>query len=185
MSNYIWYLAAYLMGSIPFGLILTKQFGMGDIRHIGSGNIGATNVLRTGNKALALATLLLDGLKGALPVLFFSGNTYILMALAVLGHVFPLWLKFKGGKGVATAGGVIVGAFPWAGLGVVVSWALIAKLTKISALGAILGFAMAPILGWLIYGQIPALFLGGLWLFLLWTHRENLKRLLSGKELKF
>ena len=144
-------LLGYLLGTIPFGLLLTRAAGLGDIRTIGSGNIGATNVLRTGNKPLAAATLLLDGIKGATAVLLglhlagadgaFAGGL-----AAVLGHLFPVWLKFKGGKGVATGFGVLFAAAWPAGLAAGAVWLAVARLSRMSSAGALSAFAAAPLL---------------------------------------
>ena len=142
-------LIGYLIGSIPFGLVLTKMAGFGDVRKIGSGNIGATNVLRTGNKGLALATLLLDGGKGAVVVIlaniFFTQDYAVLAGSgAFIGHLFPIWLKFKGGKGVATFIGVML-ALSWpAGLAVALTWLLTALVFRMSSLSALVAAALAP-----------------------------------------
>ena len=144
-------LLGYLLGSIPFGLLLTRAAGLGDIRRIGSGNIGATNVLRTGNKGLAAATLLLDGLKGAVAVLlaaWLGGHEAVLWAGigAVLGHAFPVWLRFKGGKAVATSYGVLIAAAWPVGLAAGAVWLVTAAVTRISSLAALASFALAPLL---------------------------------------
>ncbi len=144
-------LLGYLLGSIPFGLLLTRAAGLGDIRRIGSGNIGATNVLRTGNKAVAAATLLLDGLKGAVAVLlaaWFGGHDAVLWAGigAILGHAFPVWLRFKGGKGVATAYGVLIAAAWPVGLLAGAIWLGMAAAMRMSSLAALTSLALAPII---------------------------------------
>src|SRR5215472_8310549 len=144
-------LLGYLFGSIPFGLILTRIAGLGDIRRIGSGNIGATNVLRTGNKGLAAATLLLDGGKGAAAVLiavWLSGHDAVLWAGigAVLGHAFPVWLRFKGGKAVATSYGVLIAAAWPVGIAAGAIWLVVAALARRSSLAALISFAAAPII---------------------------------------
>ena len=182
-------LLAYLLGSIPFGLILTRAAGLGDIRNIGSGNIGATNVLRTGNKKLAALTLFLDGLKGAVAVLvathFLSLNAVELVAIAaLLGHLFPVWLKFKGGKGVATGIGVMV-ALNWpTGLLIMTVWLSIAFRFRISSLAALIAFGLAPI-DVILFGRtdlVPvALIIAAL---VFWKHRENIRRLLTHTEPK-
>ena len=203
--SFVWpyYLAAfvlaYLLGSVPFGLVVTKLAGLGDIRNIGSGNIGATNVLRTGRKGLAAATLLLDGGKGAVAVLIAGlwGPDMALMAGygALLGHLFPVWLKFKGGKGVATTLGVLLAiAFP-IGAAACITWLIVAALFRYSSLAALLSLALAP---------LYALFLPLLWrtgaeslgdrqiavfaailAVLVWIkHHENIRRLLDGTESK-
>jgi glycerol-3-phosphate acyltransferase PlsY len=182
-------LLAYLLGSIPFGLLLTRAAGLGDIRAVGSGNIGATNVLRTGNKKLAALTLLLDGLKGLAAVLLANvlipGTGMLAGLVAILGHVFPVWLKFKGGKGVATALGVLLGLSWVLGLLVIVIWIGIFKWKRISSLSAICGFGSAPLIA-LILGSPPlARFCVLLFLLLMVTHRANIRRLLKGEEHAF
>jgi len=180
--------AGYLLGSIPFGLLLTRAAGLGDIRNIGSGNIGATNVLRTGRKGLAAATLLLDGGKGALAVLLGQhwGPDMGIMAGcgALLGHLFPLWLRFRGGKGVATSLGVLL-ALDWrVGIIACLTWLLVAILFRFSSLAALTALAAAPIAAWfLATRQLAAVAL--LIAFLVWLrHHQNIRRLLSGKEPK-
>lgn len=191
-------LAAYLIGSIPFGLILTRVFGYGDIRTIGSGNIGATNVLRSGNKKLALLTLLLDGSKGAaliIALLFLSAcfsSIYktkpeyfcIFGLFAILGHCFPVWLKFKGGKGVATALGVLLAAVPYAGMISCATWLLIAFIFKYSSLAALVAIAVAPVAAGLIYGTASGAVCFMITLIVWWRHKANIKRLLKGEEPK-
>ena len=151
-ATLVWLLIGYLLGSIPFGLLLTRAAGLGDIRKIGSGNIGATNVLRTGNRKLAAATLLLDGLKGAVAVLLAIGRSGLLAGLlgglgAVLGHLFPVWLRFRGGKGVATGFGVMIAACWPAGLAAGAVWLVVARVTKLSSGGALAAFAAAAAAG--------------------------------------
>jgi glycerol-3-phosphate acyltransferase PlsY len=180
-------LAGYLLGSIPFGLILTRLAGLGDIRRIGSGNIGATNVLRTGNKPLAAATLILDGAKGAVAVLlaqhlYGPDAAVIAGAGAFLGHLFPVWLKFRGGKGVATTIGVFL-AIAWpVGLIACAVWLLVALLFRYSSLAALIAVAAAPVAAWFLANHQTA----GLALFLavvVWLrHHENIGRLLRGQE---
>ncbi|WP_119459530.1 glycerol-3-phosphate 1-O-acyltransferase PlsY [Rhodospirillaceae bacterium SYSU D60014] len=181
-------LFGYLLGSIPFGLLLTRAAGFGDIRSIGSGNIGATNVLRTGRKSLAAATLLLDGGKGAAAVLLTGlwGPDMAIMAGggAMLGHLFPVWLRFKGGKGVATGLGILI-ALAWpVGLLACVTWLAAAVLFRYSSLSALLAFAAAPVYAWfLVNRQIAqvAIFLAVLvWL----RHHQNIRRLVTGQEPK-
>ena len=177
---------AYLLGSIPFGLVLTRIAGLGDIRKIGSGNIGATNVLRTGRKGLAAATLLLDGGKGAVAVLIaarFGPDTAVLAAGGVLlGHCFPVWLKFKGGKGVATALGAWL-ALSWpVGLIACGTWLLVAAALRYSSLAALVAIAAAPVAAWWIAGpQIAEV--GAFIAVLVWIrHHQNIARLLRGEE---
>ncbi|MBF0373364.1 MAG: glycerol-3-phosphate 1-O-acyltransferase PlsY [Alphaproteobacteria bacterium] len=177
----------YLLGSIPFGLVLTKAAGLGDIRAIGSGNIGATNVLRTGRKGLAAATLLLDGGKGAaaaLAALFLAGHDAALIAglAAVLGHNFPVWLKFKGGKGVATTIGTLL-AVSWpTGLAAILTWAATAALFRISSLAALVALATAPAWALWLAGPETALMAGGLAVLGFIRHKANIRRLLKGEE---
>jgi glycerol-3-phosphate acyltransferase PlsY len=186
------YLAAlaggYLLGSIPFGLILTRLAGLGDIRAIGSGNIGATNVLRTGRKGLAAATLLLDGLKGAAAVLiggYWGPDTAILAGGgAFLGHLFPAWLKFKGGKGVATALGILL-AISWPlSLIAIGIWLLMAFLFRYSSLAALTAAAAVPPAAWLIENLQVAEFCLFLTVLVWLRHADNIRRLLQGKESK-
>lgn len=180
---------AYLIGAVPWGLLLTALAGKGDIRQLGSGNIGATNVLRTGSKGLAALTLLLDAGKGAAVVLvcrYMLGPdiTYVAAIAVVLGHLFPVWLKFHGGKGVATTLGVLL-ALSWpAGLATLATWLVVGVVTRYSSLAALAALALAPVYGWLLaeprVGGI-ALILG----ILVWfKHTSNIRRLLSGTETK-
>lgn len=180
-------LGGYLFGSIPFGLLLTRLCGHGDIRTIGSGNIGATNVLRTGDKKLALATLLLDAGKGALPTLLaaqWGGDGAALVAglAAVLAHNFPLWLGFRGGKGVATTLGVLL-ALSWpVGLAALVLWLGSALLFRISSLAALIALAASPVL-MLAFGDAPKATLAAVLAFLAAVrHHANIRRLLAGTE---
>jgi glycerol-3-phosphate acyltransferase PlsY len=185
-------LLAYLLGSIPFGVLLTRVSGAGDLRAIGSGNIGATNVLRTGRKGLAAATLILDGLKGTAAVILcerlFPGSAGLAAAFALIGHLFPVWLKFSGGKGVATLFGILLGfallgelhwispaayAAVWIGLLLLLRYSSVAGMSA-----ALLSPVVAAILGRF---DLALLFLG-LALLVLWKHRGNLDRLLSGSE---
>ncbi len=177
----------YLLGSIPFGMLLTRLAGLGDIRAIGSGNIGATNVLRTGRKGLAAATLILDGGKGALAAAMaahLAGTEPGLIAgfAAVLGHNFPLWLKFKGGKGVATTFGVLlVTAWP-VGLAACLTWLAVAKLFRISSLAALAALALSPIYALLLATPEHALMAAGLAGLGFIRHHANIRRLLKGEE---
>jgi glycerol-3-phosphate acyltransferase PlsY len=181
------FLVGYGLGSIPFGLILTRLAGAGDIRAIGSGNIGATNVLRTGRKGLAFATLLLDLAKGGLPVAlgyaWFGPDVAVMAgAGAILGHCFPVWLGFKGGKGVATAAGVVLGLAPSVFVLILLAFIGIVWATRWVSLGSIVAAVLAPILAWLL-GHVRAaeLFLLVAALVVL-KHRENIGRLLRGQE---
>lgn len=176
----------YLAGSIPFGLLLTKAAGLGDVRKIGSGNIGTTNVLRTGRKDLAAATLVLDALKGTIVVLLawqLGPNTAILAALgAFVGHCYPVWLRFKGGKGVATYIGVLIGLDWRVALAFCAAWLVVALVTRYSSLSALVASLVAPAtLWWVGERQIAELAIL-LTILLWWKHRENLKRLLAGTE---
>ena len=192
----VWYLAAagigYLLGSIPFGLLITRLAGLGDIREIGSGNIGATNVLRTGRKDLALATLLLDSFKAGIAVLlltWLSGDRNVGLvagAVAFLGHCYPIWLGFKGGKGVATYAGLLVFASPLALAVGGPIWLGLFAITRISSLSALVAAACVPLGAfWLGETGFAALVLLALSVLVFWTHRENIKRLLAGTEPKF
>ena len=179
---------SYLIGSIPFGLILTKLSGAGDLRAIGSGNIGATNVLRTGRKSLALATLLLDGLKGALPVWIggiFGPDMAVVAGLgAVVGHCFPVWLKFNGGKGVATAAGVILSMTPLAGLLALVIFLVIVALTRYVSLGSVLAAISAAPIAFLLGHHQPAELFLLIALIIIVKHQANIRRLLRREESK-
>ncbi|GAB5468243.1 MAG: glycerol-3-phosphate 1-O-acyltransferase PlsY [Rhodospirillales bacterium] len=203
------FVLAYLFGSLPFGLLLTRAAGLGDIRKQGSGNIGATNVLRTGRKDLAAATLLLDAGKGAIAVglaSWLAGSQVALIAAfaAVLGHLFPIWLGFKGGKGVATTLGTLLALSFWVGALCCLTWLLVAALFRYSSLAALIAVALAPVYAWLLpWGfRIEELFSAdaGALLFrgepqlmqiaaalalLVWLrHATNIKRLLTGQEPK-
>jgi len=177
----------YLLGSIPFGLVLTRLAGLGDVRCIGSGNIGATNVLRTGNKGLAALTLLLDLLKGTAAVLIggLMAGHYGAMAGglgAFLGHLFPAWLNFRGGKGVATYIGVALGLYWPAAIGFCLVWLIVAVITRYSSLSALTASA-ATVIGLAVTGQMPLAILFGLLTALLFLrHKENIARLRRGEE---
>jgi glycerol-3-phosphate acyltransferase PlsY len=177
----------YLCGSIPFGLLITRAAGLGDVRKIGSGNIGATNVLRTGKKSLAALTLLLDALKGLLPVLVFSHFFGLYPALAAgfaafLGHLFPVWLGFKGGKGVATYIGVLIAA-AWQGAVVfAVAWLLVAFITRYSSLAALVAAVAAPVALALMGRYEVAGTFAVMSIIVFVKHRPNISRLLSGTE---
>lgn len=179
----------YFLGAIPFGLLLSLLAGAGDVRKIGSGNIGATNVLRTGKKWAAAATLLLDGGKGAAAVLiagyvFGPGGAYVAGLAAILGHIFPVWLKFKGGKGVATALGVMLAVCWPAGLAMLVTWLGVALVFRISSLSALVAMVMAPAYA-IAFGELSAAILGLIIaVFIVATHHENIARLWRGIEPK-
>ncbi len=200
-------LLGYLLGSLPFGLLLSHAAGLGDIRKTGSGNIGATNVLRSGRKGLALLTLLLDGGKGALAVLlayWIGGSESALMAAlgAVLGHCFPVWLKFRGGKGMATALGVLLALMPWVGVLCCLTWLLVAVTTRYSSLAALLSIASAPFYAWMLpwglrleevfapgfgallfRGELQFIQISAAIAVVVWIrHRQNIGRLLRGQE---
>ena len=176
----------YLIGSIPFGLLLTKAAGLGDIRKVGSGNIGATNVLRTGRKGLAAATLILDGLKGAVAVLlaryFLGDQDLVVGTAAVLGHLFPVWLGFRGGKGVATGLGVLLAASWPVGLACCAIWLVAAKLLKMSSAAALTAFAAAPLFALVLSSADHALMALLIAVLVFWRHEANIRRLLAGTE---
>jgi glycerol-3-phosphate acyltransferase PlsY len=177
---------SYLLGSIPFGVILTRLGGAGDLRTIGSGNIGATNVLRTGRKGLAAATLLLDMAKGAVAVLLvahlFPGNALLAAAGAFIGHCYPVWLKFKGGKGVATLMGIVVALYWPLGLVYAVVWLGLLAGLRISSVAGMAAALSAPFAAAL-FGRFDlVLLLLALALIVFWKHRENVERLFSGTE---
>ncbi|GAA6209495.1 glycerol-3-phosphate 1-O-acyltransferase PlsY [Cognatishimia sp. WU-CL00825] len=185
----IWGLIGYLFGSIPFGIVITRVFGLGNLREIGSGNIGTTNVLRTGSKPAAAATLLLDGGKGAIAVLIarlLAGEDAAQVAglLAFLGHCFPIWLKFKGGKGVATFLGLML-ALAWpVGIACCLTWLLTALIGRISSLSALVSAASTTF--WVVLLGFGQVFLLGIAVTLLvfWRHKENVARLRTGTEPK-
>ena len=179
---------SYLMGSIPFGFLLTKFFLKKDIREIGSGNIGATNALRTGNKFIGYLTLILDIIKAVVPVIFVKMNypelIFLASLCAFLGHVFPIWLKFKGGKGVATYVGILFSINLHFGVIFAISWGLIFLLSKYSSLSSLMASLSIPIYV-LIIGQInSAFFFVIMFILIFFTHRENIKRLKNKEENK-
>ncbi len=190
MSWALLLLVAYLSGSVPYGLVLVRAFTGKDVREGGSGNIGATNVARVAGKTVGAAVLLLDAAKGALPVWLAvwlrPDEPWLHVAVGVaafLGHVFPVWLGFKGGKGVATALGVLVVLLPWSALTGFVVWAVVVSLFKVSSVGSLSGGLLAVALAVWMGRPLPYLVLGGaLYGAMLWTHRENLKRLLRREE---
>jgi len=179
---------SYLMGSIPFGLILTKIFLKKDIRNIGSGNIGATNVLRTGNKIIGYLTLSLDILKAVIPVLYIKFNypelVYVSSLSVFIGHVFPLWLKFKGGKGVATYVGILFSINYILGFVFIASWLIIFFILRYSSLGSILGTFIIPVFIFLNPNYENEYFFIIMFILILFTHRENVKRLINKEESK-
>ena len=188
MDYFIVGIVSYLMGSIPFGLILTKIFLNKDIREIGSGNIGATNALRTGNKLIGYSTLILDIAKAIIPVIFVKINypdlIYIASLCAFLGHVFPIWLKFKGGKGVATYVGILFSINLLLGIIFTASWGIIFLIFRYSSLSSIIGSVSIPIYI-LITDQISnAIFFSIMFVLIFYTHRENIKRLKNREESK-
>ncbi len=178
----------YLLGSVPFGLVLVRMAGLGDIRKLGSGNIGATNVLRTGRKDLALATLLLDSGKGAIAVLVAShwGLQAEMGAAfgAFLGHLFPVWLKFKGGKGVATTLGILLAFVPFAGLAACLTWAATAAVTRISSLSALMAMLLAPFFTAWFYRPELCWLIGTMAIIVWYKHKENIRRIIAGTEPK-
>jgi len=188
-------IVAYLVGSLSFAVIVSHAMGLRDPRSYGSGNPGATNVLRSGNKAAAVLTLALDALKGYLPVMLVKefgapygldeGTQAMVGLAAFLGHLWPVFFHFKGGKGVATAAGVLFGLNPWLGLATLATWVIIAAFTRYSSLAAIVAAVFAPFYQLLIWGGGPAavavMLMGGL---LVWRHRANIQKLLKGTESK-
>jgi glycerol-3-phosphate acyltransferase PlsY len=176
----------YLLGSIPFGLLLTRLGGKGDIREIGSGNIGATNVLRTGSKGLAAATLLLDGAKGAAAVLlaqqYWPEAVNFAAAGALIGHLYPAWLRFKGGKGVATMLGILMPLFWQAAVVYVVVWVGLLLILRISSVAGMAAAASAPVTAAILGEQALFPMLLGFALLVIWKHRENIRRLAKGEE---
>ena len=182
-------IGGYLLGSVPFGLVLCQLAGLGDIRTIGSGNIGATNVLRTGRKGLALATLLLDGGKGAIAVLlarFVIGDDAVPLAgfAAIVGHNFPVWLGFKGGKGVATTIGTLMAASWPVGVACCATWLVTAAIFRISSLSALVALAASPIFAYYADGLNLALMAAGMAALGFVRHHQNIRRLLKGEEPK-
>ena len=190
MISFIAVLIGYLCGSIPFGLLLTKAAGLGDVRSIGSGNIGATNVLRTGNKKIAALTLFLDGLKGAVPVLLlthFGGpQTGMIAGLAAMaGHIFPLWLGFKGGKGVTTSLGVLFGLFWPLGVIFIALWLALAFIFRISSLAGLTASALTPLWAYLLGCSNELILSTVIIAIAIWImHRANIGRLMKGDEPK-
>ena len=181
-------LIGYFLGAIPFAMILTRLGGAGNLRMIGSGNIGATNVLRTGRKGLAALTLILDLLKGTVAVLlarhFFPGSEIVAAAGAFFGHLYPIWIGFKGGKGLATYAGILFGLFWPMGLGYSVAWILLLLITRISSVAGLGAAAVAPVLAWGVgrTDYVPVLAAISVIAFL--KHRDNIRRLIAGTEPK-
>ena len=188
MEHFTIGIISYLMGSIPFGLILTKIFLKKDIRDIGSGNIGATNALRTGNKLLGYATLLLDITKAIIPVIYVKINLpeliFIASLCAFLGHVFPIWLKFKGGKGVATYVGILFSINILLGTIFIISWIVIFILTKYSSLSSIIGAVSVPLYLFFTEQSNNVIFFMIMFVLIFFTHRDNIKRLKNKEESK-
>ena len=181
-------IASYLMGSIPFGLILTKIFLNKDIRKIGSGNIGATNALRTGNKLIGYSTLFFDIMKAVIPVIYIKINfpelLFIASLCAFLGHVFPIWLKFKGGKGVATYVGILFAINIYFGLVFIFSWLITFALSKFSSLSSLIASVSIPIYLLILAQFEQVIFFTIMFVLIFFTHRENIKRLKNKEETK-
>ena len=179
---------SYFLGSIPFGYLLTKIFLQKDIREIGSGNIGATNVLRTGNKYIGYATLLLDILKAIIPIIFvkfyYIDYLYVASLCVFLGHVFPIWLKFKGGKGVATYVGILCCLNIYLGIAFGIVWLISFFIFKYSSLSSLLGSLSIPIVNFFILKEEVIFFFIIMFVLIFYTHRENIKRLLNHSESK-
>lgn len=189
----IWIVAAYLVGSISFGIIISKVYGLPDPRTVGSGNIGATNVARSGKKSAAVLTLLGDAFKGWLPVWLALQSNMLMWVVACtglavfFGHLYPIFHRFKGGKGVATALGVMLGISGWLGLAALLSWIIVFAVSRISSLSAIISALMAPIFAWVLLSPYPDY----VWMvvvmsvFLVWRHKTNIQKLLDGTESGF
>lgn len=189
----IWIVAAYLVGSISFGIIISKVYGLPDPRTVGSGNIGATNVARSGKKSAAVLTLLGDAFKGWLPVWLAMQSNMLMWVVACtglavfFGHLYPIFHRFKGGKGVATALGVMLGISGWLGLAALLSWIIVFAVSRISSLSAIISALMAPIFAWVLLSPYPDY----VWMvvvmsvFLVWRHKTNIQKLLDGTESGF
>ena len=181
-------LFSYISGSIPFGFLVTKIFGKIDVRNIGSGNIGATNVLRAGNKVVGYTTLILDVLKTIAPVVYVKFNfpdfLYIASICSFLGHVFPVWLKFRGGKGVASYLGILFAINIYFGLMFVISWLIVFAISKFSSLSSLVASASIPIYLIIIANFDHAIFFTTIFVLIFFTHRENIKRLKNNEEIK-
>lgn len=192
MNQLLFVLGAYLLGSISFGVIVSRAFGLPDPHTYGSGNPGATNVLRSGKKTAAALTLLGDAAKGWLAVWLairfgLSPEWVSAVAAAVfLGHLYPLYYRFKGGKGVATAFGVLLAFSPWLGLAVLVTWVLVFAATRYSSLSALVAAALSPLFALYLFGnQVQSWVIFGLAVLLVWRHKSNIKKLLAGEEAGF
>jgi len=188
----VWIVAAYLLGSIAFGILISKLYGLPDPRSVGSGNIGATNVARSGKKSAAVLTLLGDAFKGWFPVWLALQSGMLMwvvsaVALAVFfGHLYPIYHGFKGGKGVATALGVMVAISPWLGLAALAAWLVVFAATRYSSLGAIVAAALAPVFAWYLLpyqDYVLTVLVMSVWL--IWRHRTNIQKLLAGTESGF
>ena len=188
----VWIVAAYLIGSISFGIIMSRVFGLPDPRTVGSGNIGATNIARSGKKLPAILTLLGDALKGWLPVWLALQNNMLMWVVASIGlavffgHLYPIYHKFKGGKGVATALGVMLAVSPMLGLACLLTWALVFAISRLSSLSAIVAAALSPVFAWLLlpYKNYVLMVLV-MALMLVWRHKSNIQKLLAGTEAGF
>lgn len=189
----IWIIAAYLIGSISFGILMSKAFGLPDPRTVGSGNPGATNVARSGKKLPAILTLLGDAFKGWLPVwLALQSNMLMWVVAAVglavfLGHLYPIYHRFKGGKGVATALGVMLAISPLLGLAALLTWIVVFAISRYSSLGAIVAAALSPVYAWFLLSAYRdyIITVAVMSIFLIWRHRSNIQKLLSGNESGF
>ena len=181
-------LISYISGSVPFGYLLTKFFLNKDVRKIGSGNIGATNVLRTGSKMIGFSTLILDISKAVIPIIlikiYFVEYLYISSLCVFLGHVFPIWLKFKGGKGIATYVGILFCINVYLGISFIIIWALIYFIFKYSSLSSLIGSLSIPIINFFIFNGDVVFFYIIMFVLIFFTHRENIKRLLNNTESK-
>lgn len=189
-SSFVSASLGYIFGSVPFGLVFTRLGGLGDIRKIGSGNIGATNVLRTGRKDLAFLTLVFDigkaGLIALLCTFLYSSTTmgFVAGTAAVIGHNYPIWLKFKGGKGVASTLGLMLIMTPFVGILTALTWLAMAVSFRYSSLSALTALALSPLYAFIFSGPVPAVFYVGLAVLSFWRHKDNIKRLIKGEESK-
>ena len=192
VTNFLFIVIFYFIGSIPFAWILTKILGHGDIRNIGSGNVGATNVLRTGNKFLAFIVLVLDILKGVIPFIILNYlyninmlHLVFLCHFAILGHIFPIWLKFKGGKGVATYIGFLIGLNLLIGLYFLLTWIIVALISRYSSLSSLVASLLVPLYYFFVNpNNFVGIFLLYLFFIISLKHKENVKRLINGSENK-